>query len=184
MPFTTPMTCREPWPTHSTTAQASSTIAYVPTNTNYNGAQRNIQVHLAHEKADLFYRHSYYADAAMFSEGHLKKIPAPSFSIRCSPACPMPARFSSACTWRQPIGLQRREKSRARKPARAPLRISLRSRSNVQRFGTPRKFPKRAGGFCATNRKRKGYGTLRKEGKTGEDFIENSRETSGNPLRR
>ena len=49
------------------------TIAYVPTNTNYNGAQRNIQVHLAHEKADLFYRHSYYADAAMFSEGHPSK---------------------------------------------------------------------------------------------------------------
>jgi VWFA-related protein len=44
------------------------TLAYVPTNTNYNGAQRNIQVHLAHEKADLFYRRSYYADAAMLSE--------------------------------------------------------------------------------------------------------------------
>ncbi len=39
------------------------TLAYVPTNTNYNGAQRNIQLRLAHGKADLFYRRSYYADA-------------------------------------------------------------------------------------------------------------------------
>jgi VWFA-related protein len=43
------------------------TLAYVPTNENFNGAQRNIQVRLAHEKADLFYRRSYYADAAMLS---------------------------------------------------------------------------------------------------------------------
>ncbi len=49
------------------------TLAYVPTNTNYNGAQRNIQVRLTHEKADLFYRRSYYADAAMFSETGAKQ---------------------------------------------------------------------------------------------------------------
>jgi VWFA-related protein len=40
------------------------TLAYVPTNMNYNGAQRNIQVRLAHGRADLFFRRSYYADAA------------------------------------------------------------------------------------------------------------------------
>jgi VWFA-related protein len=44
------------------------TLAYVPTNTNYNGAQRNIQLRLAHGKADLFYRRSYYADAATPTE--------------------------------------------------------------------------------------------------------------------
>jgi VWFA-related protein len=49
------------------------TLAYVPTNTNYNGAQRNIQVHLAHEKADLFYRRSYYADATMLSGNSAKR---------------------------------------------------------------------------------------------------------------
>ena len=45
------------------------TLAYVPTNTKYNGAQRNILVRLTHGKADLFYRRSYYADAAGNSEG-------------------------------------------------------------------------------------------------------------------
>ena len=44
------------------------TLAYVPTNANYNGAQRNIQVRMAHGKADLFYRRSYYADAATPTE--------------------------------------------------------------------------------------------------------------------
>jgi VWFA-related protein len=39
------------------------TLAYVPTNTKYNGAQRNIEVRLPQEKAQLFYRRSYYADA-------------------------------------------------------------------------------------------------------------------------
>ncbi len=64
------------------------TIAYVPTNTNYNGAQRNIQVHLAHEKADLFYRHSYYADAAMFSEGHPSKDTRTVFLDSMQPGVP------------------------------------------------------------------------------------------------
>ncbi len=49
------------------------TLAYVPTNTNYNGAQRNIQVHLSHEKADLFYRRGYYADATMLSGNSAKR---------------------------------------------------------------------------------------------------------------
>jgi VWFA-related protein len=49
------------------------TLAYVPTNTNYNGAQRNIQVRLAHEKADLFYRRSYYADATTLSGNGAKR---------------------------------------------------------------------------------------------------------------
>jgi VWFA-related protein len=44
------------------------TLAYVPTNTNYNGAQRNIQLRLAHGKAELFYRRSYYADAGTPTE--------------------------------------------------------------------------------------------------------------------
>jgi VWFA-related protein len=44
------------------------TMAYVPTNTNYNGAQRNLQVRLAHGKAELFYRRSYYADATTPTE--------------------------------------------------------------------------------------------------------------------
>ena len=39
------------------------TLAYVPTNTKYNGAQRNIEVRLTQGKAQLFYRRSYYADA-------------------------------------------------------------------------------------------------------------------------
>ncbi len=39
------------------------TLAYVPTNTNYNGAQRNIEVRLTQGKAELSYRRSYYADA-------------------------------------------------------------------------------------------------------------------------
>jgi len=49
------------------------TLAYVPANENFNGAQRNIQVHLAHEKADLFYRRSYYADATMLSGNGAKR---------------------------------------------------------------------------------------------------------------
>ncbi len=49
------------------------TLAYVPTNTNYNGAMRNIRVRLAHEKADLFYRRSYYADAEVLSQGGAAK---------------------------------------------------------------------------------------------------------------
>jgi VWFA-related protein len=49
------------------------TLAYIPTNTNYNGAQRNIQIHLAHEKADLYYRRSYYADATMLSGNSAKR---------------------------------------------------------------------------------------------------------------
>lgn len=40
------------------------TLAYVPTNTDYNGAQRNIEIRLTHGKANLFYRRSYYADPA------------------------------------------------------------------------------------------------------------------------
>jgi VWFA-related protein len=44
------------------------TLAYVPTNTNYNGAQRNIEVRLRHGKGELFYRRSYYADAGMPSQ--------------------------------------------------------------------------------------------------------------------
>ncbi|HEY1803199.1 MAG TPA: VWA domain-containing protein [Terracidiphilus sp.] len=44
------------------------TLAYVPSDTNFNGAERNIQVRLTHGKADLFYRRSYYADAALLSE--------------------------------------------------------------------------------------------------------------------
>jgi len=40
------------------------TLAYVPTNTKYNGAQRNIEVRLKEGEAQLFYRRSYYADAA------------------------------------------------------------------------------------------------------------------------
>lgn len=43
------------------------TLAYVPTNTNYNGAERKILVRLANGKADLYYRRSYYADAAMLA---------------------------------------------------------------------------------------------------------------------
>ncbi len=39
------------------------TLAYVPTNTNDNGAQRNIVIRLRHGKGELFYRRSYYADA-------------------------------------------------------------------------------------------------------------------------
>lgn len=39
------------------------TLAYVPTNTKYNGAQRNIEVRLTDAKAQLYYRRSYYADA-------------------------------------------------------------------------------------------------------------------------
>jgi VWFA-related protein len=38
------------------------TLAYVPTNTKYNGAQRNIEIRLVHGKDELFYRRSYYAD--------------------------------------------------------------------------------------------------------------------------
>ena len=49
------------------------TLAYVPTNTNYNGAQRNIQIHLSHEKADLYYRRSYFADATMLSGNSAKR---------------------------------------------------------------------------------------------------------------
>jgi VWFA-related protein len=49
------------------------TLAYVPTNTNYNGAQRNIEIRLAHGKADLYYRHSYYADASMLAENGVKQ---------------------------------------------------------------------------------------------------------------
>ena len=44
------------------------TLAYVPTNTKYNGARRNIEVRLTQGKAQLFYRRSYYADAAGNSE--------------------------------------------------------------------------------------------------------------------
>jgi VWFA-related protein len=44
------------------------TLAYVPSNTNFNGAERKIQVRIANEKADLFYRRSYYADASMPSD--------------------------------------------------------------------------------------------------------------------
>jgi len=40
------------------------TLAYVPTNTNYNGAQRNVRIRLTNgDKVKLFYRRSYYADA-------------------------------------------------------------------------------------------------------------------------
>jgi VWFA-related protein len=49
------------------------TLAYVPTNTNYNGALRNIRVRLAHEKAELSYRRSYYADAATLSGNGAKQ---------------------------------------------------------------------------------------------------------------
>jgi hypothetical protein len=49
------------------------TLAYVPSNENFNGAQRNIRVRLAHEKADLFYRRSYYADATMLSGNSAKR---------------------------------------------------------------------------------------------------------------
>jgi hypothetical protein len=49
------------------------TLAYVPTNKDFDGAQRNIQVRLAHGKADLFYRRSYYADAAMLSQNGVKQ---------------------------------------------------------------------------------------------------------------
>jgi VWFA-related protein len=49
------------------------TLAYVPTNTNYNGALRNIRVRLPHEKADIFYRRSYYADATMLSGNSPKR---------------------------------------------------------------------------------------------------------------
>ena len=45
------------------------TLAYVPTNTTYNGARRNIEVRLTQGKAQLFYRRSYYADAAGNSDG-------------------------------------------------------------------------------------------------------------------
>ena len=45
------------------------TLAYVPTNTTYNGARRNIEVRLTQGKAQLFYRRSYYADAAGNTEG-------------------------------------------------------------------------------------------------------------------
>jgi len=55
------------------------TLAYVPTNTNYNGAQRNIEIRLAHGKADLFYRHSYYADASMLSADSATKDGRSSF---------------------------------------------------------------------------------------------------------
>lgn len=42
------------------------TLAYVPTNTKYNGAQRHIRIRLAHRNGyKLFYRRSYYADAGM-----------------------------------------------------------------------------------------------------------------------
>ena len=42
------------------------TLAYVPSNNNYNGAQRNIEIRLTDAKKDkLFYRRSYYADAGM-----------------------------------------------------------------------------------------------------------------------
>lgn len=44
------------------------TLAYVPTNSNYNGAQRNIKVSLNRLKDELFYRRSYYADAGTFSQ--------------------------------------------------------------------------------------------------------------------
>jgi VWFA-related protein len=49
------------------------TLAYVPSNSNFNGAERKIQVQLAHGKADLYYRHSYYADASMFSQNGAKQ---------------------------------------------------------------------------------------------------------------
>ncbi len=49
------------------------TLAYVPSNTNFNGAERNIQVRLSHGKADLSYRRSYYADATMLSQDGAKQ---------------------------------------------------------------------------------------------------------------
>ena len=45
------------------------TLAYVPTNTRFNGAQRHIKIRLTDGlKYKLFYRRSYYADAGMASQ--------------------------------------------------------------------------------------------------------------------
>jgi VWFA-related protein len=55
------------------------TLAYVPSNSNFNGAERKIQVRLAHGKADLFYRRGYYANAGMFSQDSATKDSRSSF---------------------------------------------------------------------------------------------------------
>lgn len=44
------------------------TLAYTPSNKNFNGAKRDIEVRLTHEKAQLSYRRSYYADATELSQ--------------------------------------------------------------------------------------------------------------------
>jgi VWFA-related protein len=49
------------------------TLAYIPTNSTYNGAQRNILIRLTHGKDELFYRRSYYADAGTLTENGAKQ---------------------------------------------------------------------------------------------------------------
>jgi hypothetical protein len=64
------------------------TLAYVPSNTNFNGAERKIQVRLANEKADLFYRRSYFADASMLSENGVKQDSKAVFLQSMAPGLP------------------------------------------------------------------------------------------------
>lgn len=64
------------------------TLAYIPTNSNFNGAERKILVRLGSEKADLFYRRSYYADAAMRAEKDAKQDTKAVFLQSMSPGLP------------------------------------------------------------------------------------------------